>query len=99
MEPAGKSGISKIENFDASELSTHFAGEVKHLDCTGYVSAKMERRLDPYIKYTLVAAKKGLEYAGLDKAAMEKLDKNRYIPSLLTNPLRALSIFRVHILE
>uniref|UniRef100_A0A7S0QND6 3-oxoacyl-[acyl-carrier-protein] synthase I, chloroplastic n=1 Tax=Pyramimonas obovata TaxID=1411642 RepID=A0A7S0QND6_9CHLO len=73
----GKSGISAIENFDAKELTTHFAGEVKELDCSGYVTPKMERRLDPYIKYTLVAAKKGLEYAGLDDEAVNKLDKFR----------------------
>jgi 3-oxoacyl-[acyl-carrier-protein] synthase II len=46
-------------------MPTKFAGEIKELDCTGYVSAKMERRLDPYIKYTMVAAKKALEYSGL----------------------------------
>jgi len=75
----GKSGISNIEGFDAvgTDLTTHFAGEVKSLDCTGYVSAKMERRLDKYIKYTLVAAKKGLEYAGFNEQELAKLDKNR----------------------
>jgi 3-oxoacyl-(acyl-carrier-protein) synthase len=63
--PAGKSGITAIEKWDTEEMSTKFAGEIKELDCKGYVSAKMERRLDPYIKYTMVAAKKALEYSGL----------------------------------
>jgi len=36
----------------------------------------MERRLDPYIKYTLVAAKKALEYAHVD---IETLDKTRWV--------------------
>lgn len=71
---AGKSGISMIENCEMGEITTKFAGEIKELDCSGYVTAKMERRLDPYIKYTLVAAKKALEYAGVD---IESLDKTR----------------------
>jgi len=62
---AGKSGVTAIEKWDTEEMSTKFAGEIKELDCTGYVTAKMERRLDPYIKYTMVAAKKALEYSGL----------------------------------
>jgi len=74
----GKSGISNIENFDSSDLPTNFAGEIKHLDCGKYVSPKMARRLDPYIKYILVAAKKALEYAGLGEEEEQKaLDKNR----------------------
>ena len=47
---AGKSGVREIASFDASEFTTRFAGEVRGLDCDGYVSKKMERRLDKCIK-------------------------------------------------
>lgn len=77
----GKSGITAIEKWDTEDMPTKFAGEIKELDCTGYVSAKMERRLDPYIKYTMVAAKKALEYSGLGlpggEGGLDALDKSR----------------------
>jgi len=75
---AGESGISAIETFDASELPTRFAGEIKDFDAGGYISKKMERRLDKYIKYILVAAKQALEHAGVGMDATEgDLDKAR----------------------
>jgi hypothetical protein len=47
---AGKSGVTEISTFDASEFSTRFAGEVKDLETDGYIAKKMERRLDKCIK-------------------------------------------------
>ncbi|KAK9830287.1 hypothetical protein WJX72_010820 [[Myrmecia] bisecta] len=63
---AGKSGITKIENFDVKDFSTTFAGEIKNFACNGLVSKKMERRLDACIKYAMVAGKKALADAQLD---------------------------------
>lgn len=54
----GKSGISRIENFQCEDFTTRFAGEIKGFECNGYVSKKNERRMDNCIKYTLVAGKK-----------------------------------------
>ena len=62
---AGKSGISKIEAFDASDWSTQIAGEVKDFDAGGLVSKKMARRLDRSIMFSLVAGKKAMLDAGL----------------------------------
>mmetsp|Transcript_13904 Transcript_13904/g.44079 ORF Transcript_13904/g.44079 Transcript_13904/m.44079 type:complete len:435 (-) Transcript_13904:91-1395(-) len=63
---AGESGISKIERFDADALdfSTNFAGEIKDFDGGDYMSKKMARRLDDYIKYMIVAGKKAMNDAG-----------------------------------
>ena len=58
---AGKSGVAPITSFDASGWSTTFAGEVKDLDVDGYISKKMERRLDRTIKFVLVSGKKALQ--------------------------------------
>jgi 3-oxoacyl-[acyl-carrier-protein] synthase II len=59
----GKSGVGPITAFDASGLgfSTTFAGEVKDLNVDGYISKKMERRLDRTIKFVLVSGKKALQ--------------------------------------
>ena len=54
----GKSGISNIERWDASEYSTRFAGEIKDFQVGEYVNRKMARRMDDVIKYTIVAGKK-----------------------------------------
>ncbi|GLC42792.1 Protein TRANSPORT INHIBITOR RESPONSE 1 [Pleodorina starrii] len=74
---AGKSGISLIEGFNASDYTTRFAGEIKSLDCSGYVTKKFEKRVDPVIKYILVAGKKALGDAGLAWDGQEIKDLNR----------------------
>ncbi|CAL5224067.1 g6692 [Coccomyxa viridis] len=73
----GKSGISRIENFQCEDFATRFAGEIKGFECNGYVSKKNERRMDNCIKYTLVAGKKALEASGvgLGKEELEGLDR------------------------
>jgi 3-oxoacyl-[acyl-carrier-protein] synthase II len=63
---AGRSGIGPITHFDASELRTHFAGEVRDFDPANYMDRKEARRLDPYIQFALAATKEALEDAKLD---------------------------------
>ncbi|GIL44318.1 hypothetical protein Vafri_1823 [Volvox africanus] len=74
---AGKSGISYIEGFNATDYTTRFAGEIKSLDCTGYISKKFEKRVDAVIKYIIVAGKKALGDAGLSWDGPEIKDLNR----------------------
>lgn len=38
---------------------------------------KQARRVDPFIRYAMVAGKKALEHAGLSPDEMAKLDKSR----------------------
>jgi 3-oxoacyl-[acyl-carrier-protein] synthase II len=61
---AGKSGVDTITAFDASEMSTRIAGEVKDFEPGELVSRKMVRRLDRSIQFSLVAGKKALLDAG-----------------------------------
>ncbi|HEY6239807.1 MAG TPA: beta-ketoacyl-ACP synthase II [Burkholderiales bacterium] len=52
---AGKSGIQRITQFDASPLSSRIAGEVKNFDAGAYLSPKEARRMDRFIHLGLAA--------------------------------------------
>lgn len=74
---AGKSGIVPLEEFPCEEYPTRFAGVIRNFDSGEYIDKKQARRVDPFIRYAMVAGKKALEYAKIDADAMEKLDKKR----------------------
>lgn len=61
----GRSGIAPITAFDASDLQTHFAGEVKGFDPQNYFGRKEARRMDRYTQLAVVAAKEAMGDAGL----------------------------------
>lgn len=73
----GQSGIVPIEEFPCAEYPTRFAGCVRNFDTGEYLDKKQARRVDPFIRYTVVAGKKALEMAGVTGEALEKLDKQR----------------------
>ncbi|KIY95883.1 3-oxoacyl-[acyl-carrier-protein (ACP)]synthase III [Monoraphidium neglectum] len=74
---AGKSGVTEIGGFDASDFSTRFAGEIRSLETEGFIQKKMERRLDKCIKFVMVAGKKALQDASLPFEGKELGDLNR----------------------
>ena len=74
---AGKSGIVPIEEFPCSEYPTRFAGAVRNFDTGDYIDKKQARRVDPFIRYTMVAGKKALEGGNLNQEALSSLDKSR----------------------
>ena len=62
---AGRSGISAITRFDASALTTRFAGEVKNFNVDAYIAVKDARHMDRFIHFGLAAAIQAVQDAGL----------------------------------
>lgn len=62
---SGKSGIGPITRFDSSGFATHIAGEVKNFHPEDFISKKELRKMDPFLKFALVAAHYAMEDAKL----------------------------------
>ena len=62
---AGKSGITRITQFDPSDLPIQIAGEVKGFDPTDYVDFKEARRMARTSHLSLAAAAQAMADAGL----------------------------------
>jgi 3-oxoacyl-[acyl-carrier-protein] synthase II len=62
---AGKSGIGPITQFDVSEFSTRFGGEIRDFDASRFVPAKDVRKMDPFIHFGIAAAQEALQHSGL----------------------------------
>ncbi len=62
---AGESGIDRISSFDAEELETTIAGEVKGFDPTSYVGRKEARRMDRFVQFAVAATLEAMEQASL----------------------------------
>jgi 3-oxoacyl-[acyl-carrier-protein] synthase II len=74
---SGTSGIVPIEGFPCADFPTRFAGEIRNFDTGSYIDKKQARRVDPFVRYGMVAGKKALEMSLLTGDALEALDKTR----------------------
>jgi len=72
----GKSGIGPVTEFDASELSTRIAGEIRGLELSRYIEDKEVRRYDKFMHYGISAGVQAIEHAGLGQGA-EGVDGER----------------------
>ncbi|MBW1708497.1 MAG: beta-ketoacyl-ACP synthase II [Deltaproteobacteria bacterium] len=70
----GRSGISAVTKFDASDLKTQIAGEVKDFQSEDFLSRKEARRLDLFIHYAMAASRMTIEDSGL-KVTEENAEK------------------------
>lgn len=67
----GVCGIDKVTHFDASEMKTQIASEVKNFDPTEFIEKKEARKMDRFTQLAMVAASEAMENSGID---MEKED-------------------------
>jgi len=58
---AGKSGIDYITRFDASDMETRFAGEVKGFEPTDFIGRKESRRMDRFAQLSVAASMQAIE--------------------------------------
>ncbi len=63
---AGRSGVSKITLFDASNHAVRIAGEVKDFDGAAIFGKRRARHLDRFAQLALVATREAMESSGLD---------------------------------
>lgn len=61
---SGKSGIVPITRFDASELPTRIAGEIRDFDPLNYLDKREARRMDRYTHYAVAGTHLAIEDAG-----------------------------------
>jgi 3-oxoacyl-[acyl-carrier-protein] synthase II len=71
---AGKCGIGKITQFDATGFDTTIAAEVKGFDPTNFIDKKSVKRMDPFTHFALAAAEMAVKDSGLN---FEGEDRNR----------------------
>jgi 3-oxoacyl-[acyl-carrier-protein] synthase II len=62
---AGRSGVTTIDAFDPSRLTSRIAGQVRDFDSSHVLDRKDQRRTDRYIQFGLVAAREAMDQAGL----------------------------------
>jgi 3-oxoacyl-[acyl-carrier-protein] synthase II len=68
---AGRSGITKITLFDATEFTSRIAGEVSDFDPTLWIEAREVRHTDRFVHFAMAAAAMAVEDSGLDFAAAD----------------------------
>ena len=64
----GRSGISMVSRFDATEFDVRIGGECLDFNPTEYFDGKILKRLDRFAQFALVACQKAVENSGLDVA-------------------------------
>jgi len=74
---AGVSGAGPITKFDASDVRSKIACEVKDFDPTAYLDDKQIRRQDLFSQYALAVTQQAFDDAGLDPEALSDEARDR----------------------
>jgi 3-oxoacyl-[acyl-carrier-protein] synthase II len=62
---AGKSGVEKIQQFDASGFASQIAGEVRNFDPLKFIEKKEVKKMGRFIHFAIAAADEALQMSGL----------------------------------
>lgn len=62
----GRSGVSPVESFDASQFAVHFGGEIKNFDVTKYIDKRDAKRMDRFSEFAVAGAIQAVKDSGLD---------------------------------
>jgi 3-oxoacyl-[acyl-carrier-protein] synthase II len=71
---AGRSGVKRIERFDASPFGSRVAAEVTDFDASHYLDGRQARRLDRFSQFAVASGRQAVADAGLD---LTRLDRDR----------------------
>ncbi|WP_414499775.1 MULTISPECIES: beta-ketoacyl-ACP synthase II [unclassified Zymobacter] len=64
---AGKSGVSTITHFDASQFNTRFCGAIKDFDAESFgIDRKSARKMDLFVQYGVAAGTQAVADAGIE---------------------------------
>ena len=69
----GQSGINRITSFDASNLPTQIAGEVKNFEPTLYLNSRQARRMSRVAQFAVATT-----YMAIEDSGLEISDENRH---------------------
>ena len=67
---SGKSGVSRIRQFDTSNFHTNFAASILDFEPEDYISSKVVRRTDLFIQYGIAAASDAINDSGLNNSSI-----------------------------
>lgn len=70
----GKSGITAVTRFDASDIPTKIAGEVNDFNPADFLDKKEARRMDRFSQFAVAVSKMAIEDSGLE---LEKENRDR----------------------
>jgi 3-oxoacyl-[acyl-carrier-protein] synthase II len=71
----GVSGITPIDQYDASAFSTQFAGTIRNFEIAQYLEPKEARKCDPFMHYGIAASVQAIKDAGFE---IKEANAHRY---------------------
>jgi 3-oxoacyl-[acyl-carrier-protein] synthase II len=94
---AGRSGIGPITLFDASDLKSRIAGEVKHFDPHNYIEPELKpKRMARHTQFAYAATMMALEDAGLEISEADFPSPTPVVVGVSTSALDVIeNVFRV----
>ncbi len=63
---AGRSGITPIDVFDASEMPVRISGAVRDFNADDYITPKDQRKMDTFVHYGIAAGLQAIKDSGLE---------------------------------